>query len=817
MGVVYKARQVQLNRLVALKMILPSAHAGPRQLARFHLEAEAVASLQHPHIVQIYEVGEHRHSPYIALELVEGGSLRQKLKGAPYPPLLAAELVETLARAMHCAHQRGIVHRDLKPDNVLLTADGIPKITDFGLAKRLEEAGQTRTGEILGTPSYMAPEQAQGTTKHIGPAADTYALGAILYEMLAGGPPFLGESTMETVLQVVNQEPMAPSRRQAGVPRDLEIISLKCLEKDPARRYASAEVLAEDLRRFRQGEPILARPAGAWERAIKWGKRRPAWAAVLLISSLALVSWFAGGLWYQARLRAERDRAETNFLMARQAVDQMLTEVAEEQLVHEPRMEQKRRALLEKALKFYQEFLRQRSDEPSMREGTALAYRRLADILRKLGQRVPAKDAYAEAITLLGQLATDFPVVSEYRQNLAESYNWLGELQRTSGQLSDAEASYLKALAIQEQLSAESSGQPSDRKACARSHYNLGLVWKDTNRPQKAEKAFRQAIELLEELVTLYPEEASYRQELARACLDLGTVLRSGRPEEAEKVYTRARNLLQGLADRFPDWPEYRLELAVTRNNLGNLLRSTNRRAEAEKAHLAALELLAPLAAAFPKFPIYRREMANSYNSLGATLADNQPAAARQAWQKTEALWRDLLRESPDLPDYQAGLGRALGNLGWLALKQDKLGEAQSYLEQGIGHLRSALQTNPVSPGYRTALQNQYQDLAETMIRQKDHAEAVKAVTALAELSPDRAGEWYAAARLMARCVPLALADPKLEPAQRQAAAAQDAERAVQLLANAIARGYKNLDHLQNDSAFAPLREREDYRQLLKK
>jgi tetratricopeptide (TPR) repeat protein len=309
MGVVYKARQLELNRLVALKMVLAGAHASPQKLARFHTEAEAVARLQHPNIVQIHEVRKHAGLPYFSLEFVAGGSLEKKLAGKPLPAREAAPLVETLARAMQYAHEHGIIHRDLKPANVLLTADGTPKITDFGLAKKLDdgESSQTRTGTVMGTPSYMAPEQARGDHKEIGPAADTYALGAILYELLTGRPPFQGATFLDTVEQVQFQEPVPPTRLQPKVPRDLETICLKCLQKEPAKRYASAGALADDLRRFLNEEPIRARPVRAPERLWRWCRKNPRTASLSAAVFVLLVS--LGMVSVAVALRAGRDRA----------------------------------------------------------------------------------------------------------------------------------------------------------------------------------------------------------------------------------------------------------------------------------------------------------------------------------------------------------------------------------------------------------------------------------------------------------------------------------------------------------------------------
>ncbi|MCI0460776.1 MAG: serine/threonine protein kinase, partial [Gemmataceae bacterium] len=325
MGVVYLARQTGLDRLVALKMIRAAGHASPVELTRFRTEAQAIARLQHPHIVAVYEIGAHDSQPFFSLEYCPGGSLAQHLAGTPLPPAQAAPLVETLARAVQAAHQVQVVHRDLKPGNVLLTADGQPKITDFGLAKTLDaDSGQTHSGAILGTPSYMAPEQALGDVSRIGPACDIYALGAILYECLAGRPPFKAATVLDTLEQVRSAEPVPPSQLQSTTPRDLETICLKCLHKEPTRRYASAADLAADLRRFRAGEPIVARPVGRLGRLVKWARRRPAVAG--LLAAVLLV--FATGATVSTLLAVSEHAARGH---AEQAADDVRREQARTQ------------------------------------------------------------------------------------------------------------------------------------------------------------------------------------------------------------------------------------------------------------------------------------------------------------------------------------------------------------------------------------------------------------------------------------------------------------------------------------------------------
>jgi formylglycine-generating enzyme required for sulfatase activity/Tfp pilus assembly protein PilF len=327
MGVVYKAVQLSLRRVVALKMIVAGSHSSPEQMVRFRSEAEAVAQLQHTNIVQVHEVGEHEGQPYFSLEYVGGGSLATRLAGSPQPPRQAAAMAETLARAMHFAHRHGIVHRDLKPGNVLLEEDGTPKITDFGLAKRLEgDSAQTRSGAILGTPSYMAPEQAAGRAKAVGPPADVYALGAILYEMLTGRPPFKAETAMDTIMQVVSEEPVAPSRLNRKVPRDLETICLKCLQKEPRKRYAGALDLAEDLHRFLEGESIMGRRAPLWERGVKWSRRHPALATLAAFLCLAALGLAGLSRW------VERER----FLQAQDLVDQGVAQLDQASAAADP-------------------------------------------------------------------------------------------------------------------------------------------------------------------------------------------------------------------------------------------------------------------------------------------------------------------------------------------------------------------------------------------------------------------------------------------------------------------------------------------------
>jgi tetratricopeptide (TPR) repeat protein len=812
MGLVYRARQVGLNRLVALKVVRGGALATPQLRVRFRIEAEAIARLQHPHVVQIHEVGEHDGCPYFAMELVEGGTLAEHLDAAPVAADEAARLVEVLARAIHSAHLRGIVHRDLKPSNVLLQAHelqpvglGLPKITDFGLAKLLEDdeaLAPTRAGAILGTPTYMAPEQAWGRPQDVGPATDIYGLGVILYEMLGGRPPFRGKTDLETLDLVRSAEPPPPSQFRAKVPRDLETICLKCLRKEPARRYATADDLADDLRRFLQGEPIRARPVGRGERLLMWARRRPAAAALVLCLVLVTAAALAGGVLHEVRLRDERDRAEKNLRVALAAVDQMLTEVADKDLHAEPRSELKRRRLLEKALAFYQDLLRDRDTDPALRRETAQAHLRLADVRRLLEDGTGAEEAYGQAITRFERLRADFPEEPDYRWQLAYGHNFRGEVFRAAGRRDEARADYAVARALQEQLSADFPGRPEYPRDLARTHYNQGLLLADGGEPVAAEQEFDAAVALLSPLARGHDPEA--RQHLARAHLDRATVLRRrGQAANARADCDAAIALFQGLADADPPNPDYRCELAIAFADRANTFDAGER--PAENGYGTALRILRELTADFPRVPGYRVELANTCNSLAAAFARaDQPAEALKRWDEARDLWRGLVAQAPGRGSYRGDLGMTLGNLGWLHLKQHEPRDALACLEEAVGELRAALTANAAQPDYRQAQRRAVRDLAAALLRLGRHEEAAQRAAELASEEPRDLG-CYLAACFLARCV-----------AEAQGAAAERyAEQARTLLRQAVADGRSGLRALADDPGFEPLRQRDDFRRLL--
>ncbi len=509
MGIVYQARQEGLKRLVALKMILHADYAGPDERRRFRAEAESIARLRHAHIVQVYEVGEHNGSPYFSLEFCPGGSLASTLDGTPLVPQKAAALLEQLARAIHVAHQAGIVHRDLKPANVLLGEDGSPRITDFGLAKQLDNPQwQTASGAVFGTASYMAPEQARGARSQMGPATDVYALGAILYEFLTGRPPFRGATTADTLLQVVSSEPVPPRRLQPGVPRDLDTICLKCLQKQAARRYDSALALADDLARFQAGEPIHARPVGAFERLLRWARRSPRVASLSAVVVLLVVLLLSSSLLATARIaetlqeeRTQREKAERfaedNQKLAdkeRRAADTarqvaaMLARLFESadpigilsgtpSSTRSPGERQAIRQMLDSASgEARQKF----ADQPALR---ALLMDSLGNSYRSMGLYDQAEPLLREAVALRREEVRDHPL------DLAESLHHLAWWHHEKGEYDAAERMYQEALDLRIQAL-----HTEDDLRVAASKFGLAWVLTEAGETRRPERLLREVI-----------------------------------------------------------------------------------------------------------------------------------------------------------------------------------------------------------------------------------------------------------------------------------------------------------------------------------
>jgi tetratricopeptide (TPR) repeat protein len=778
MGVVYRARQLALNRDVALKMILSGEFADAEQRARFRREAGAAGRLQHPNIVQIYEVSEGSDRPYIAMELVGGGSLEEKLAGCPLPPPQAAQLTETLARAVQYAHERGIIHRDLKPANVLLANDGTPKITDFGLAKHLADGdtGHTRTGAILGTPSYMAPEQALGDRQRIRATVDVYALGAILYEALTGRPPFLGSSSFDTLEQARTREPLPPRRLRPKIPADMETICLKCLQKDPHKRYAAALDLAEDLRLFLAGEPVRARPVGRWERTRKWARRRPAAAALVLAVPLLTIVAIAGIGWQwwraedgrrEARAALEqmtiaRQAEEAQRQRARRAVDKMFTRVAEKWLSQRPGLEPLQREILEDALRFYQEFAKEESGDPELRWETGIAHRRVGEIQQKLGSFAeadqalhrsvaflkelvagfPAEPKYRDALgesrlklgaflekmgrqdqgerecqesmTLRQKLVAEYPEVAHYRQALACSYAGLADAQAARSQFPEAEGSYGQAMVLLKELPPDWRNGAEYRFQLAVCHQHLGVILINHSQPRESEEAEREALPILEKLVADFPNEPNYRHSFAWNLLFLGAHCSPAHSQEGEKLLRRAIIIEEKLASEFPGVPDYALEVAVCREFLGLWLKESGRTREGEESLEEALRVFQKLVTNFPAAYDYGFELTRMNFALVQTLlANGQFQEAERACRENLTFMEKFAAAHNGNDIYRHQVALSHHCLGEVLIEVGRSREAEREYRQGLAIWTELSAAHPDNEGHRSWLACANNNLAE--------------------------------------------------------------------------------------------------------
>jgi eukaryotic-like serine/threonine-protein kinase len=807
MGVVYLARRLMLNRLCALKMILAGAHAGAETALRFLAEAETVARLRHPNIVQIYHIGRAGELPFVELEYVAGGSLDKTLDGTPRPPAAAARLVEVLARAIGEAHRRGIVHRDLKPANILLDGPDHPKVADFGLAKVLDsDDGLTKTQAVLGSPSYMAPEQAEGQTRRVGPAADIYALGVILYELLTGRPPFRGATALETLAQVKEAEPVAPSRLQPGLPRDVETICLKCLEKAPSRRYATAEALAEDLRRFAAGESIQARPATAPERAWKWARRRPALAAALGVSGAAVALLLVGALYYNARLAAEvrkaRDAeraavAQRNLALG--ALNQLVFDV-QERLSEAPATRSARQGLLAAAIAGLDQVARGAEAAPPDLS-RAVAHQKLGDIFREIGRAADARRQYEQALRLAGDLAAASPDDLAIADCRCRAYFGRGELSLKADQIGEAKRDLRRGVDLAAAIVAAEPRRPGARRALVEGYLQLGRAYGFGHEPAEAEALYRTMHDLAERWVADEPGNARAKDLLATSDRKLADARKlADDPEAARREYRKAIAIGRELRAAEPGNVEFKANLAVALNDLAGVECRLRQWSAAGPLYREAERLLAEWVSADPE-------------DLEAQVRLVHAQADLARWERDESHFAEA-----------AGLfGRALGRL----LRLDREGRLEgrpAYKDQYMPALREEIadcEATPDALGNLAVVRARPVREAARLLSIRARAlaardrqpELVATAEALCDLDADAAADLYEQARGLGACLGGLAAGPSAR--ERPALPRRCADRAVAALERAVGLGFKDLRRLEGDGALNALRQHPGYRRLV--
>jgi eukaryotic-like serine/threonine-protein kinase len=890
MGIVWKARQRKLNRTVALKMLRTSAFTGAMHLQRFQAEAEAAGALDHPRIVPVYEVGEYQGQPYLVMKYLEGGNLADSLPRFRGAVRESAQLLVEIAEAVHYAHQHGVLHRDLKPANILLDGDGRPHVSDFGLAKRLpttasenQTAGLTRTGDLVGTPSYMAPEQARGDQHAVTVATDVYGLGAILYELLTGQPPFRGEGILDTLNRIRDQAPVSPRYLQPGVSRDLETICLKALEKEPEQRYPGVRAMADDLRRYLAGEPVLARPVGRVVRVWRWCRRRPAIAALIFALAVAVVGGLAAVTWQWrrveknflqaetnfARAEQERDRAAANlrqseesFLQAHEVVNEFCVRLSDNQLNALSGAQPLRRDLLEAGLKYYQQFLTRKGDDPGLRTELAGIHRRLGLINASIGKRDEARTALEQSRQILEEQTPDSP---QLQGDLGRTYLSIGLLQLSNGHLAAALASfeeaekrlkvasealpaegkdaadyasvlldkgllcvrlgkleegracYNKQIALLSQLAARTNNAPSVVTDLAAGHLNLGNLQMNVGKRPEAIASFEKARALLEPSAQLAEASDRCKNVLATCLIALGGEQHvDGQEDTALSTLDSSRVLLEKLTEANPDVLQYARNLSSCLRQSGHVFRVTRRSADALKCYSKARELAERLVRLDSASGELQNDLAKClFDLAGLQCVTGKEADGLAHFQQSAALREKLVASEPDNLFYHNELGLTLTNIALGLARQGHLTEALEAAQKGIEQQRVAYTGAPSVAIFRLYLAGAYSRLTDLSLANKDSATAVGATRERRDLYPSDGAKLYVCATDFARAATLARKKDAKNPSNDIARAKEYDAFALETFRQAVHAGFKNATRVREDTAWIDLRSQPDFEKLL--
>jgi tRNA A-37 threonylcarbamoyl transferase component Bud32/tetratricopeptide (TPR) repeat protein len=740
MGVVYRARQIRLNREVALKMIRAGRFSTTGEIERFSREAEAAAGLAHPGIVPVFEIGVEEGRHYFTMALIDGLSLADHLKnaGGPLEPKSATELMCRVAEAVHYAHEHGVIHRDLKPANILLDEHDMPRVVDFGLAKQVEtESGLTFTGQVLGTPSFMSPEQAAGETTLVGPSSDVYALGAVLYALLTGRPPFSAASVTETLRQVQHDEPVRPRHLNSALPRDLETICLKCLAKEPSKRYASAQEMADELTRYLAGRPILARPVGTIAVVARWCRRNPlatsfiGFLATFVPVVIALLLSMNVRLAQEAReTEFERQLADHSFRAARNAVDEQFTFVSQETLLDRPGLQPLRRQLLLGSQKYYQEFLATRGDDPDLQAEAALINFRLGVITAAL-HTDSDQDAYAEANTYFATALRIYDGLPD--QNDPQVLGGLGNVWTRIGQIHNKLQqdqpeidAFRQALAFRRRLN-ELESNVENQRLLANAEMNLGqALWPvDPMEPSAhigvAFDHLTTAQSIRAKLLQQEPGNAKVVRDQVKGYVLLADSVVSDRNGAVEKYLTAAIQTMEAQSLETPPTLEEIYLRAIVVRRLGGAIADTAASSDdlgrARDLFEEALNILNPLAAENPLVVDYMSALAATYYDTALVLQELESSEEARSHLRTALKLLDPLTKgrNPDDILRWAGAHAILAEMeppnSDAAITHIR--EARTLLVEKIDALTGNANAENVREEYRAAVQELDQLLAD--------------------------------------------------------------------------------------------------------
>jgi serine/threonine protein kinase len=737
MGIVYRARQISANRVVALKVVrnelldsLPS-QTRTSTLERFRTEAQAAAHLQHDNLVSVFEIGEvpattPGHCPlrYYAMRFVDGRSLFDMLRDGPLDNKRAANYMEPVARALQAAHAAGILHRDIKPHNIMVDrVTDRPLVTDFGLAKFVEgQDAITYAGEVMGTPSYMSPEQAQDAGT-VTASADLYSLGATFYHLLTGRAPFQAANIAETIRQIIDKEPVAPRLLNAAIDRDLETICLKCLEKDPVRRYASCADLADDLSRYLHGLPIVARPVGMHERLWRWCRRNPIPASLTGIAALlGLATMLSIAIGYRSTTAA-LSVSEARLQQALAVVDELFTRVSEDELLNEPGMQPLRKDLLEKALKHYKYFLAESGGQDNIRDEVAAAHFRVGVILQTMGDLDTAEEELLQAKTILEQFQSEQLGNVQRMKSLADSFNALGSLYNAERRNDDSIKMFERSTSIRERLASLQPENIEFQRLAANSKMNLGLAKVQLGQHQDGITLMRDAQQNRQSLLISNPDAEKLRRDLAMGWYSLGeTEIAQQDLTSAQEALRKAVQEFQTLLSRDPRSMSNRYFLGVSLRLLGGVLSETGEIALAIDAFEDATKPIRSLAVGNPDVAAYQAELAVLAMNLGTCYSEsNALDRALQAWQEARTLTGQMLVKDSDNPNLKGDLVAILGALGDLERRTGHLDDARSLYLEVKKILEQLLESDSENPLYKGDWQINENELRELQSLQKDN------------------------------------------------------------------------------------------------
>ncbi len=855
MGVVYEAEQLSLGRRVALKILPFAAVLDSQQIARFKNEAQAAAQLHHPNIVPVYAVGADRGVHYYAMQFIEGQSLDQAIaelrassgargKRASTEPAQSAvtwadgddvgsrrsvlrtgradrrnyffsatRLGIQAAEALHAAHSYGVVHRDVKPSNLLLDETGKLWVTDFGLARCQTDATLTRTGDVVGTRRYMSPEQAAGGGALVDERSDVYSLGVTLYELLTLRQAFPAEDAAELLRQIDRHDPIRPTLLEPTLPKDLETVVLKAMSKLRDERYATAQHLADDLRRVVEGKPTVARPPSLADRVTRWTRRHARTVAAAVLLSIFVIGGLAASTFFinREKIKAQDgfSRADRNFRQARETVDQFGSQLSE-RLAGLPGAEQVRSDLLRETLGYYRRFAAQAKEDPSLQADLAQTYSKIGSLLDEIGNADEAIAAHREALALYQQLSKSQSDVVEYRRRLGITQNNLALALQRAGDIDGASGSFQDAIAMQKKLAGVDPDRADLRIDLAKTLNNSGRLASELDQKAQAEAAFREAIALQDRSSDASASDPEALGSLATSYTNLASMNSESQPAEALRLFQTAFAYQAKAAVLRPGDQKYQSTLALTLNNLGAVQARLKLQDEAAMSYTRAIELQRQLTQLSPRNRVLRRDLAVSCNNLGLTYSKLQRAGeAEDSFHEALRLQQELVAEDAGDAETQSSLGGIYNNLGILLEGAGRLPAAAEQFQQAVAHQRTAFERAPSVVRYREFLSKHYFNQGRVLRQLKRGGEAASAAMERKKLwtgDPDR---------LYSVAEELALASESLAALpQRRAVASQCAQLAISTLQEAAAAGHvldsnvahdKSFTALQNNPAFTAL------------